>query len=275
MTRITGVTAALALALGMAACDSGGDAERDATPAATAATSAGINGEWMIDIDSAQFEGSPEEWVLADGTYECMTCDTPYSVPADGEFHPVEIPNVDELKVEEVDERTIVLTGRKDGEMVVENRFTVSEDGNSATSNSRNMRGAEPVESESRWTRAQAGPDGAHAVSGQWTFDDVEDVSEAGLRATFNVEGDQFTWSGNGERYTATLGGEAVPVEGDEGAMVRVERVGENGYRETFMRDGEETGSVEWTVEGDTLSGVYSSATSDEVTRFTANRVGA
>ncbi|MCJ8191645.1 hypothetical protein [Sphingomicrobium aestuariivivum] len=273
MKKLTTMTAVLALSLGAVACDAGGDMDADTTTAAAAAE--GISGDWMIDIDSAEFESSEDEWVLADGTYECKSCDTPYSVPADGEWHAVELPGTDEVMVEEVDDRTVKFSGRHEGEVVYESSMTVSEDGQSATGNFKNMRGAEVVEGSNRWTRVEAGADGSHAVSGKWMYDDVETVSDAGLRASFNVEGDQFSWQGNSGSYTATLGGEPVAVEGsDSGEMVKVEQIGENSYRETFMRDGEEQGTTEWTVgEDGRLNGLYRNAKNGDVTRFSATRV--
>ncbi|WP_265561708.1 hypothetical protein [Sphingomicrobium arenosum] len=273
MKRLTGMTAVIALSIGAAACDAGGEVETDTT--ATTASAEGFSGDWMIDIESAQFEASDDEWVLADGTYECMTCDPPYSVPADGEWHAVDMPATDEVKVVEVDDRTIQFSGRHEGKVVYESSLTLSEDGQGANGSFKNMRGAEVVEGANSWTRVAAGPDGAHGLSGKWKYEDVQSVSEAGLRTTFAVEGDQFSMSGNGQSYRATIGGDPVAIEGDDaGTMIKVERLGENSYRETFMLDGEEQGSTEWTLgEDGRLNGVYRDAKNGDVTRFSANRV--
>ena len=101
----------------------------------------------------------------------------------------------------------------------------------------------------------------------------VSEVSDAGLTVSITVEGDTFTLSGNGDGYTATLGGDAVLIEGsNSGTMVAVEKIGDNSYRETFTRDGETVGINELTVDGDTLSFSSSDPRDGSKANWTATR---
>ncbi|MBT8426525.1 MAG: hypothetical protein KJO02_00700, partial [Erythrobacter sp.] len=116
-------------------------------------------------------------------------------------------------------------------------------------------------------------PDGSHAVSGKWATANVSNIDEAGLRFSFGLDGDTITSRGNSESYSATLGGEAVAIDGnDAGEMVKVESTGDNSFLETYTRDGETIYTTELTVDGDTLSGVGTDAKDGSIVRWSATR---
>lgn len=268
MRNMMTALAAITLAMGVTACgDAGGD---EATEAASDGT---INGTWLIDADGAEFENDTNSYVLADGVFDCQSCLPPYQVTANGEWQEIDRPGVDSIMIEVVDDNTMTASFMLGEEMLGTSTYSVSEDGQTLTNTFTDMSGDEEVTGTEMLTRTADGPEGSHAMSGEWAFAGVSDISDAGLTQSYTVEGDQFTSTGNGTSFTATIGGEPVAIEGNNSnVMVAVESIGENAYRATYSRDDETLSSTELTVDGDTLSGVGTDARDGSVVRWTATR---
>ena len=233
----------------------------------------GISGTWMANLDSAESENAVNSYTVADGTYTCNHCIPPFSVTADGEWQTVDRPGTDSLKIAVVDDSTMETASRFGEEELGSATWTVSEDGQTMTVAFTNTSGEEVVTGSTNYARVSAGPDGSHAVSGEWTLQDYGEMSDAALTFSFTVDGDQYTSTGNSGSFTATLGGEAVAIpDSNAGTMVAVEKTGDNSYTETYSRDGEVTNVTVLTVEGDTLSGVSTDPRDESVFRFNATR---
>lgn len=251
MKYLTGAVCAVSLTLALAAC--GAPAEDTSAEASAAST---ISGTWVVQLDSAQFENSTSSYLIADGTYTCNSCLPPYSVATSGDWESVDRPGADGVKVTVIDDSSISLAVRKDGKELSSGTWTVSEDGQSMMVQSTDMSTEEPTTSSVTLTRAAAGPDGSHATSGDWDFAEFTEMSEEARTFTYAIDGDTFTQSTSGGGYTAILGGDAVAVQNSPaGAMVKVEKVSDNVYRETIMVDDETVNVIELTVDGDTLAG--------------------
>ena len=254
MQKHTCTVIAAAFVMSTAACQQQKSAEGNATEVAVADLSA-LNGTWKTDRASVKFEGKPDEFVLQDGTYKCTTCIPPLTLAADGQFHAVTgRPYSDEMSVKAVDDKTVEWKSRKGGREVFAATFTVSSDGNTLTRKFKDSAtpNAPPVEGSSNSKRAGAAPAGAHAISGQWVPEQITDYSEEALNATYKVEGNKVTWSGQGQTYTAELGGPAVPVQGDVGGTtVQVASEGANALKETFTREGKVVSDAVTTVSAD------------------------
>lgn len=258
------MTAAIAatLAFGVAAC--GEMAETEA---------AGISGTWKANIESASFENDNRDWLLADGTFDCRSCQPPYQVAANGEWQTVDRPGYDGQMIEIVDDNTVKGAIRKGEDELGNSTWSVSEDGQTMTITYNDLDGDEPVTGSTNFTRTAAGPDGSHAVSGQWTVSDVADISDAGLTFSYTLDGDTLTSAGNSGGYAAVLGGDPVtPADDDTGGMLAVEQVSDNVYRETYTRDGEVLNVTEITVDGDTLSFKSDDPRDGSVVTWTASR---
>ena len=269
MRKMMTALAAFTLTVGVAACGDAGEVETEEV----AASDGTITGEWMANVDSAEFENDNRNYVLADGTFECLSCTPPYEVTANGEWQTVDRPGVDSMMVEVVDDSTVRAGFRLGEEELGTSTWTVSEDGQTLTSDFNDTSGTEPVTGSESFTRTAEGPEGAHAMSGEWTLADVAEISEAGLRFSYSVDGNQYSSMGNGTSYTATLGGEPVAIEGnDSNVMVAVQEIGENSYRETYSRDGEVLSVTEITIDGDTLSAVNTDQRDGSVVRYNATR---
>jgi hypothetical protein len=244
MKMMTCTAVAAALVLTVPACN---QQERSDAPAATEASTAdAISGTWKADLASVTFEGRPDEYLLQGETYSCNTCIPPLSVAADGQYHAVaDRPYYDSMMIKVVDNRTVEMRRRKGGREVSSSTIQVSEDGNtlSVQFTDATTPNAPPVQGTSTAKRAGPAPAGAHAISGQWNPDRVQDYSEDALNVTYRVDGNQVTMNSQGQSYTAEIGGPAVPIQGDiGGTTVAVTREGTNGLRETLMRDGQQVG---------------------------------
>ena len=211
-----------------------------------------LNGTWKTDKDSVKFEQKPDEFVLKAGTYNCTTCIPPLTVAADGQFHDVTgRPYADSMSVKAVDDKTIEIHSRKGGKEVSSVTMSVSADGNTLTRKFHDGTVTPAIDGSSTSTRAGPAPAGAHAASGQWTPNQVNDYSEEALSATYTIAGNKVTWAGQGQTYTAELGGPAVAVTGDlGGTTVAVTQEGD-GLKETFSRDGKVVNETVTTVSAD------------------------
>lgn len=268
MKKMMTALAAMTLVMGVTACN--GADEGDSTAAASAGTLAGT---WTVNLDSAQWENSNSKYLIADGQYTCDSCLPPYSFAADGKWQKVDRPGIDEAMVTVVDDNTIEFASRFAGKDEGKSKWVVSENGQSITIEWTNYEAGGTVTGKSNLTRAAAGPEGSHPASGEWTPQNVSEISEEGRTVTVALEGETITFSGTGGGYTATLGGEAVVIEGDNsGTMVAIAKTGDNTYRETFTRGGETTGVNDWTVAGDTVTVVASDPRDNSKVNWTANR---
>ena len=226
-------------------------------PAATEAAAGdltALNGTWKTDKASVKFEQKPDDILLQGGTYKCSTCIPPLSVAADGQFHDVAgRAYSDSMSVKVVDDKTVEMKSRKGGRDTFAATLTVSADGNTLTRKFKDSStpNAPAVEGASSSSRAGPAPAGAHAISGQWTPNEVKEYSEDALNATYKVDGNKVTWSGQGQTYTAEIGGPAVPVTGDiGGSTVAVTQDG-NSLKETFSREGKVVNETVTTVSAD------------------------
>jgi hypothetical protein len=257
MRMITCTVFAATLALALPGCNQQEAAAcNEAAAEATAETAdlTALNGTWKTDPASIKFEQKPDEILLQDGTYKCSTCIPPLTVAADGQFHDVTgRPYADSIAITVVDDKSVEWKSRKGGRDVFNATMSVSADGNTLTRKFKDSTtpNAPAVEGTSTATRAGPAPAGAHAISGQWTPDRVNEYSDEGLNVTFKIEGNKVTSTYQGQTYVAELGGPAVPVEGDiGGTTVTVAQEG-NGLKETFSRDGKVVSEVITSVSAD------------------------
>lgn len=256
MKFLTCTAIAAALVFSTAACQQqeSPTANEPAATEAAAGDLTALNGTWKTDKASVKFEQKPDDILLQGGTYKCSTCIPPLSVAADGQFHDVAgRAYSDSMSVKVVDDKTVEMKSRKGGRDTFAATLTVSADGNTLTRKFKDSStpNAPAVEGASASSRAGPAPAGAHAISGQWTPNEVKEYSEDALNATYKVDGNKVTWSGQGQTYTAEIGGPAVPVTGDiGGSTVAVTQDG-NSLKETFSREGKVVNETVTTVSAD------------------------
>ncbi|MBY0521090.1 MAG: hypothetical protein K2P79_11780 [Sphingomonas sp.] len=212
--------------------------------AAPAFAQSPFDGSWKGDTATAQLTDKPFVRTLREGVYSCDSCNTPFSVKADGAFHPVKGQDyVDEMSVA-VAGNVVTSQSRKGGKLVNVSTDTVATDGMTVDWTNKDMSAVNgtPVEAKGRDKRVGAAPPAdAHPLSGGWiTQNDGLAVSESGLIFKMAVKGDVFTLSTpTGLSFAATFGGPAVAMQGDiGGTTVKVKRIDATTLEETDIRGG-------------------------------------
>lgn len=206
-----------------------------------------FTGTWKTDINSMQGTGKPFVVHLKDGQFEC-NCEPPVKVKADGADHAVTgHAGFDTVAVSVPNDHRFQETDKKGGKVVQSVTFTVAADGKTGTYEFTRHRVSDPV----TWTllldRIGEGAPGSNATAGTWRFKRFEHVSDNALTATYHVDGDKVSFNDHvGGSYVAKLDGKAVPFtaeSGIAGTTVAVKRVGSDGLRETFYRNGK---AINW-----------------------------
>ncbi len=238
-----------------------------------------FDGTWKVDTKSAQFGGKPNVRELKGGVYRCISCSVPWSVPADGSYHPIAgNPYVDAASVKVDGPRQVTIGYRKDGKVVGMMTATVSADGNTVTTKGTDSGASNgvPVDYETRQMRVGRAPAGAHAYSGSWRNQPGATLSESGLTMTMRQNGDMLTMSfPTGESVTARFGGPAAPVTGDApGTTARFVRTGRSSFTTTSMRDGKTVLVETVTVapDGRTLTYTNDNPQNGSTARYTATK---
>jgi hypothetical protein len=215
-----------------------------------------LDGTWKFDLSKSQLPKRPDEFLLQNGVYECLTCAPPLKVKANGQAQKVTgEPYYDSVSIRIVDDRTIEQIEKKNGKAVIVAKTTVSPDGKTAqfefTDSS--ATNADPVEGKGELTRVANGPAGSHAISGKWRTTKLENFSDNGVMVTFKTVGDTLTMVNPiGQNYTAKLDGTEAPYKGDPGTTtVSVKRMGNNGIEETDKLNGTTTHVFRMTVADD------------------------
>jgi hypothetical protein len=202
-----------------------------------------FDGTWKADLSTLQMPQKPDVFAVRNGVYTCESCVPRIEVPADKADHAVTgHPYYDQIAVRVVDDRTIRVAQRLKGKLMFVGESKVSPDGKTLAFAFRDMSSPTGKVVTGRGTehRVGAAPAGAHAVSGSWKADKVQDVSEAGLLVSLKMAGDTLHMSTpTGQSYDARIGGPAVPVQGDPAhTMAAVKRLAANTIQETDTRDG-------------------------------------
>jgi hypothetical protein len=204
----------------------------------------GFDGTWIVDFQAAM-PTKVNVWVVKDGMYRCASCSPEIGVKADGKDQAVAGQPFDTISVEVVDSKTVREVEKKKGEIVSDEKFSLSEDGETATDEFGNW----------KLTLARVGkaPAGAHGLSGSWKPVKMEAVSERELMVSYKLEGDVFSMRRpTGQSYMAKIDGEDTVYRGDaEIGRVAVKRVGAGSIEETDKKDGKVVGVTTLTLAAD------------------------
>lgn len=217
-----------------------------ATPAASMGQSS-FNGTWKVDFNSAM-PRKVNAWLLQDGTYKCTSCNPTIDVRADGKDQPVNGQQYDTISVKIVDPRTVEEIEKKNGQVVSNEKFTVSNDGNTATDEFGNWK--------LTMRRVEKAPSGAHELSGSWQPLKMESISDKELLVTYRLEGETLSMTRpTGQSYTAKLNGTDAPYKGDPDANgVALKRIDKNTIEETTKLDGKAVSVTRMVVASDRKS---------------------
>jgi hypothetical protein len=214
-----------------------------ATPAASIAQTS-FNGTWKVDFNSA-LPKKVNVWLLQNGTYKCTSCSPIVEVRADGKDQPVKGQSYDTISVKIVDTRTVEEIEKKNGQVVSDEKFTVSDDGNTVTDEFGNWKLI--------MSRVEKAPTGAHELSGSWQPLKMESMSDKELLVTYKLEGESFSMSRpTGQSYSAKLNGADAPYKGDSDTnSVALNRIDKNTIEETAKLNGKVISVTRLTVAPD------------------------
>ena len=213
------------------------------TPAASIAQTS-FNGTWKVDFNSA-LPKKVNVWLLQNGTYKCTSCSPIVEVRADGKDQPVKGQSYATISVKIVDTRTVEEIEKKNGQVVSDEKFTVSDDGNTVTDEFGNWK--------LLMSRVEKAPTGAHELSGSWQPLKMESMSDKELLVTYKLEGESFSMSRpTGESYSAKLDGADAPYKGDSDTnSVALNRIDKNTIEETAKLNGKVISVTRLTVAPD------------------------
>ncbi|KQU53061.1 hypothetical protein ASG67_09460 [Sphingomonas sp. Leaf339] len=248
--------------------------------AATPATAQSVfDGTWKADTSTAQFGGKPMVRTLKSGKYSCVSCPEPWTIAADGAFHPIKgDPYTDDVSVTVIDPMTVKFSYRKAGKVNGDEIWTVSPDKTMVTMKGEDSSAGNgtPVTYETQQTRLAPAAADAHAISGSWRGKSGGTVSDSGLMVTMKTEGDNLTMTyPTGESVTARFGGPAMAMANDPGkSMVKFARNGPSSFVSTMMRDGKVVSVTTVTVKPDGRTLTYSneSKRTGSTAQFTATK---
>jgi len=198
---------------------------------AKASDGAEFDGTWIVDFQAAM-PTKVDVWVLKDGRYVCSSCTPRIEVKADGKDQRVAGQPFDSISVEIVDAKTVREVEKKDGQVVSDEKFSMSDDGETATDEFGNWK--------LRLVRVEKGPAGAHGLSGSWKPVKMEAVSDRELLVTYNLEAGIFRMiRPTGQSFAAKVDGSDGIYRGDpdiNGVMVK--RIGPDTIEETDKLNG-------------------------------------
>jgi hypothetical protein len=217
-------------------------------PPMPASAPSSFNGTWKVDVGTLPYSAGPFVWLLRNGMYECRSCRPPIRVSADGHDQKVSGQPYDTISVAIVDSRTIREIEEKNGQMVSDEKFTVSVDGQTATDEFGNWKIS--------MRRIAYPPPGSHLLSGTWKRFKLESTADRELLFTLELDGDTLSMSRpNGQSFRAKLNGPEVPYVGQPRFNgVSVKRINANTLEETDKFNGKVLNVSRMTISPDSKS---------------------
>ena len=90
-----------------------------------------FDGTWLMKMDTLQFSGTPEEYLVDQARYRCLSCVPPVDVKSDGSDQKVSGHDAyyDTMSARILDEKSVEFTFKKNGKVVARSSETVSPDG--------------------------------------------------------------------------------------------------------------------------------------------------
>ena len=228
-----------------------------------------FDGTWKIDVGTLpKPTGPPLVWVLQNGVYECKSCTPPIRVKADGQDQMTPGQSYDTISITIIDERTVREIEKKDGRMVSDETFVVSNDGETVTDQFAGWKAS--------LRRLAKGPPGSHAISGSWQPVKMESTSDKNLLITYKIEGNTVIMTRPiGQSYRAPLDGTDGSYQGDPNVVaVSVKRIDANTIEETYKLNGKapSVSRVSVSADGKSMTITVKDNEAGTTTQFTASK---
>jgi hypothetical protein len=239
-----------------------------ALTAPTAFAQNSFDGTWKIDVGTLPKPTGPLVWVLQNGVYECKSCRPAIRVRADGQDQITPGQSYDTISVAVIDDRTVREIEKKNGRIVSDETFVVSNDGETVTDQFAGWKAS--------WRRLTKGPPGSHALSGSWQPLKMDSTSDKDLLITYKIEGNTITMSRpTGQSYRAPLDGTDAPFRGDPFVIaVSVKRIDASTIEETYKLDRKAASlaRVSVSADGKSMTITVKDLAAGTTTHFTASK---
>jgi hypothetical protein len=210
-----------------------------------------FTGTWRPDPQIFSPTRKPDVIELANHIYECRSCSPPYKIEVDGHDHNVAgNPFYDTLRMTVLDDRTISKVAKKAGKVVLEAKVAVSADSATMTEVQTIYEMApRPIEFTTHSKRVSAGPQGSHAVSGEWRATDG-DLTNHAEDTVFQVSENTLSMSDRmGRSFSAKLDGTDAPYSGsEEFTSVSLKMIDKNTMEESDKKDGKIVKISLWSI---------------------------
>lgn len=213
-----------------------------------------FNGTWRPDPQIFSETRKADVIEMANGIYDCRTCEPPYTIKADGHDQVISgNPDYDTLSITTVNNRTVTKIAKKYEKTVFESTIVVSADGKIKTEVQTiyNM-APRPIEWTTHSSRVSAGPRGSHLLSGAWRITDG-DVSNHAEDTTLQISGGTLAMSDRmGRSFSAKLDGTEAPYNGsDELTSVCVKWIDNRTIEESDKKGGRVVKISRWSVDAE------------------------
>jgi hypothetical protein len=111
-----------------------------------------FDGTWRMRMDTLQFSGTPEEYLITHDIYHCLSCEPKIDVKADGVDHKVigHEAYYDTIAIRVLDSQALDFTFKRNGRLVAASKETVAADGKTMIEEFRNTPGTDPVKRKSK-----------------------------------------------------------------------------------------------------------------------------
>ena len=199
-----------------------------------------FDGTWLMKMDTLQFSGTAEEYLVENGTYRCLSCVPPVDVKTDGSDQKVSGHEsyYDTLSVRILDQKSLEFSFKKNGKIVARSTETVSTDGRTMLEEFTNTPGADSVMGKAGFVRVGDAPPGSHSLSGKWQMRTIKNATEAGTLTTYrSIPGGLNILNGR-QSYNVKFDGKDYPVGGDSQATVSLNRIDDFTMEEVDKSDG-------------------------------------
>ena len=207
-----------------------------------------FDGVWKTRRDSVRLKGHPDIYVLANGSFRCVSCLPKINIAADGGDQRVQGHSYyDTVAVRVVNPSSILLTEKLRGRLSATITQTVSMDGTTLTLGFTDFSSERPITGS--LAEQRVGPaafPGTHAISGSWLAADLvlPDLSpqdrfpeEANVHLESAPDGLKASWGGRS--FSAHFDGNQYPVAGDPAqGTISLGRTAANVIEETYRCEG-------------------------------------
>jgi len=198
-----------------------------------------FEGTWEMNMDTIELSGPPEEYLLKNGTYHCLTCVPRLDVLMDGNEKKITgHPGFDTISIRILDANSVDFAFKKEGKPTFACTETVSKDGDSMIEEFTENPALQRVTGHAYFRRVARAPADAHALSGSWQMQTVKNVSSAGPMTTYHVKNGEMNVTSGNQNYEAKIDGQNYPVKGEPGHAVSLKSLDPATIEQTDKQDG-------------------------------------